>query len=111
MEKTKNQLEDYNLLREHVEKLQREYDDLEEKVSETNSKFESISKSVSDTSSVTNFRQNVQKLTSESVSIEMKIQILNHSLLKYKLYFMKSHTVSGGSANEGIDTSMFDDYL
>jgi hypothetical protein len=110
MELTKNQLEEYNLHRERVEKFQREYDDLEEKIIETNNKFESISKSVSDTSSLTNFRQTVQKLQSESLSTDMRIQILNHSILKYKLYFMKSHSVTNNN-NEGIDTSMFDEYL
>jgi predicted nucleic acid-binding Zn-ribbon protein len=110
MELTKNQLEEYNLLRDRTEKLQKEYDDLEEKIGETNNKFDSISKSVSDTSSLTNFRQNVQKLSSECLSMDMRVQILNHSILKYKLYFMKTNNISNGNY-EGIDTSMFDEYL
>lgn len=109
MEKTKHQYEEYNQFRETVEKLQREYDDLEEKISETNNKFESISKSVSDTSSMTNFKLNIQKLQSESLTMDMKIQILNHSILKYKLYFLK--TQNNPNVNEGIDTSMFDESL
>lgn len=59
-------MEEYNLLREKVEKLQREFDILDEKISENTNKFDSFSKAVSDTSSVNNMKQAIQKLNVRS---------------------------------------------
>ncbi len=101
-------MEEYNGLRDKVERLQRDYDDLDEKITEGNTKFETISKSISDTSSVSNFKQGIQKLHSEALSVDMKIHILNHSILKYRQFSLRYiHPVN----SEGIDTSMFDELL
>jgi hypothetical protein len=91
-----------------VERLQREYDDIEEKIVENNSKFENISKSISDTSSISNFKNGIQKLQSEALSVDMKIHILNHSILKYRQFSMRYNPSSN---NEGLDASMFDELL
>ena len=97
------------MLREKVERLQREYDDIEEKIGESNNKFETISKSISDTSSVSNFKNGMQKIQSEALSVDMKIHILNHSILKYRQFSLRNHQIS--SNNDGLDTSMFDELL
>ena len=53
---TTDQLEEYNQIRDRVEKLQKDYDIIDDKIVENTSKFESMSKAVSDTSSVTNIK-------------------------------------------------------
>lgn len=53
-------------------------------------------------------KQAIQKLQSESISLDMKIHILNHSILKYKL---NSVNVQLTNNNEGVDTSIFDELL
>ena len=55
-------MEEYNQIRERVEKIQKDYDILDEKIVENTSKFESMSKAVSDTSSVTNIKGSIQNL-------------------------------------------------
>ena len=82
-------------------------EDLEEKINENNNKFETLSKSISDTSSISNMKQGIQKLQSESISLDMKIHILNHSILKYKLNSVNVQV----NNNEGLDTSIFDELL
>ncbi len=67
-----------------------------------------MSKSISDTTSISNMKQAIQKLQSESVAFDMKIHILNHSILKYKL---NSVNVQVTNNNEGLDTSIFDELL
>ena len=105
---TTDQYEEYNSLRDRVERLQREYDDYEEKIGEANNKFESISKSISDTSSISNFKQGIQKLHSEALNVDMKIHILNHSILKHRQFTLR---YVNPVYSEGIDTSMFDELL
>lgn len=55
-------MQEYNQIRERVERLQRELDILDEKISDNNIKFESASKAVSDTSSVNHIKQSIAKL-------------------------------------------------
>ena len=59
---TTDQLEEYNILRDKVEKLQKDYDIIDDKIIENTSKFESLSKAVSDTSSVMNIKNAIQNL-------------------------------------------------
>jgi len=94
-------------LKEFVDKYQREYEDLEDKINENNNKFETLSKSISDTTSMSNMKQAIQKLQSESITFDMKIHILNHSILKYKLNSVNVQA----SKSEGLDTSIFDELL
>jgi hypothetical protein len=95
------------MLREKVQNLTREYEEFEEKIQENTDKFENISKSVSDTSSVAKIKNGIQKLLSESLSMDLKINILNHSILKYRQFTLRYHPVS----SDGLDTSMFDELL
>ncbi len=55
-------MQEYNQIRERVEKLQRELDILDERITDNNSKFENVSKAVSDTSSVNHIKQSIAKL-------------------------------------------------
>jgi len=95
-------------LRDIVEKQQRDYEDLEEKIAEANNKFENISKQISDTSSLSNIKGAIAKLQSEAISYDMKIHILNHSILKNRQMSLRYHA---GSSEEGLDTSRFDELL
>jgi hypothetical protein len=52
-------------------------------------------------------KQAIQKLQSESIALDMKIHILNHSILKYKLNSVSAQVTN----NEGLDTSIFDELL
>lgn len=42
-----------------------------------------LSNAVNDTSSLGNMKQSIQNIQNESLTLDMKINILNHSLLKY----------------------------
>ena len=78
-----NQYDEYKKLNETVDNLKRELDDVNDKVAMANEKYERMSNTVNDTAALGNMKQAIQKLQSESLTMDMKINILNHSYLKY----------------------------
>lgn len=101
-----NQYDEYKQLNENVELLRRELEDLNDKTSLSAEKYDLMSKTVSDTSALGNVKQSIQKLSNENVTMDMKIHILNHSLLKYQLE-CDVHKLGGQEAN---DVSIFQEY-
>jgi hypothetical protein len=94
-------------------KLSKEYETLEEKCNETGvkwiiikTKYEELKKKLSDTGNLANIKQTIQKLNTENISLDIKIGIINHSILKHKLN-------AGHNFNniEGIDSTVFDEIL
>lgn len=78
-----NQLEEYKKLNDTVEGLKAELEEVNEKIVQSNDKYEKLSNAVNDTSSLGNMKQSIQNIQNESLTLDMKINILNHSLLKY----------------------------
>lgn len=102
-----NQFDEYKQLNENVELVRRELEDLNDKIALCAEKYDSMSKTVSDTSALGNVKQSIQKLSNENVTMDMKIHILNHSLLKYQLE-CDVHKLGGQEAN---DVSIFQEVL
>lgn len=102
-----NQFDEYKQLNENVELVRRELEDLNDKIALSAEKYDSMSKTVSDTSALGNVKQSIQKLSNENVTMDMKIHILNHSLLKYQLE-CDVHKLGGQEAN---DVSIFQEVL
>lgn len=78
-----NQYEEYKKLNESVDELKTQLNEINEKLSVANNKIERVSDAVSDSSTLGNMKQAIQKLQSENLTMDMKINILNHSYLKY----------------------------
>ena len=78
-----NQLEEYKQLNDTVEGLKAELEEVNEKIVQSNDKYEKLSNAVNDTSSLGNMKQSSQNIQNESLTLDMKINILNDSLLKY----------------------------
>ncbi|MCQ2817965.1 MAG: hypothetical protein MJ252_11930 [archaeon] len=78
-----NQYDEYKKLNENVDNLKREIDEITDKIGTANEKYERMSNQVSDTSALGNMKQAINTLQSESLTMDMKINILNHSYLKY----------------------------
>ena len=103
-----NQLEEYKQLNETVDNLKRELDEINDKITQSNDKYEKLSRAVSDTSALGNMKQSIQKLQNESLTMDMKINILNHSLLKYLHDSDNFKAVANDGPN---DTSMYEEVL
>lgn len=104
--KTENtsKVEEFNQLRNKVEKMEKDYEELEEKAIELQvifnliffliflifiKNFYSKKKKIDnvdpvDPSKINNIRTVIQKLSQEAVSFDMKINIVNHSLIGYR---------------------------
>lgn len=103
-----NQREEYNQLNENVEKLKAEIDDLNEKTTSANEKYEKLSNQVSDTSALANMKTAITNLHNENLTMDMKINILNQSLLRY----LHDNDEYKQSATEAMgDTSMYEEVL
>ena len=79
------QINEYQQLNEMVDEMRREVDDVNDKIAQANEKYDKLSKKISDTSKMGNVKQAIQNLQNENISLDMKINILNHSILKYTI--------------------------
>ena len=103
-----NQLEEYKQLNETVDNLKRELEEITDKIAQSNEKYEKLSNAVNDTSALGNMKLAIQKIQNENLTMDMKINILNHSLLKY-LHDGDNYKVA---ATEGpSDNSMYEEVL
>ena len=107
-----NQFNEYKQLNEAVEDLKREAEEVNDKIQQANEKYDALSKKINDTSSLGNTKQAIQNLQNENIGLDMKINILNHSILKFTLDpdIMKliNATTEVNTAN---DTSMYEEVL
>jgi hypothetical protein len=106
-----NQLDDYQKLNEEVESLKREKEEMTDKIAACEEQYENLSKTISDTTKLQNTKAAIQNLQNESITLDMKINILNHSLLKYALDPELNRIVNGSEENNVGDASMFEDVL
>ena len=77
------QINEYQKLNETVEEMKREAEEVNDKIAQANEKYDKLSKKISDTSKLGNVKQAIQNLQNENITLDMKINILNHSILKY----------------------------
>ena len=110
---TNNQVNEYQQLNQTVEDLKREADEVNDKIAQANEKYDKLSKKISDTSKLGNVKQAIQNLQNENISLDMKINILNHSILKYTIdpEIMKLiNSFNDNNANVD-DTSMYEEVV
>jgi hypothetical protein len=69
-------------------------------------KHEELKKKLNDTNSLAAIKQTIQKLNSENLSLDIKIGIINHSILKHKLNSNHNY-----NHIDGVDTTDFDEVL
>ena len=86
-----------------------ELDDIKDKINKANDKYDILSQKISDTSALGNTKQAIQNLQNENISMDMKINILNHSLLKYTLESDLGKIQFQTDTNN--DTSMYEEVL
>ena len=70
-------------------------------------------KKISDTSKLGNIKQAMQNLQNENISLDMKINILNHSILNYTIdpEIMKLINSVNENINNVDDASMYEEVL
>ena len=106
------QLNEYQQLNEEVEEMRREVEDVNDKIAQANEKYDNLSKKISDTSKVGNIKQAILNLQNENISLDMKINILNHSILKYTLDpDMNKMITTNEQAGVVDDTSMYEEVV
>ena len=107
------QINEYQQLNELVEEMKREADDVNDKIAQANEKYDSLSKKISDTSKLGNTKQAIQNLQNENISLDMKINILNHSILKYLVdpEIMKMIATNNENNEVNNDTSMYEEVV
>ena len=86
-----------------------ELNDINDKIVKANEKYDLLSQKISDTSALGNTKQAIQNLQNENITMDMKINILNHSLLKYTLESDLGKIQLQTEGNN--DASMFEDVL
>lgn len=106
-----NQYNEYKQLNELVDELKREKDDVNDKINQANEKYDSLSKKISDTTSLGNTKQAIQNLQNENITLDMKINILNHSILKFTLDSDIMKLINSSNENNANDTSMYEEVL
>ena len=106
------QINEYQQLNELVDELKREAEDVNDKISQANEKYDKLSKKISDTSKLGNVKQAIQNLQNENISLDMKINILNHSILKYVVDPEIMKMVNSVNENNNVDdTSMYEEVV
>ena len=110
---TNIQVNEYQQLNQTVEDLKREADDVNDKIAQANEKYDKLSKKISDTSKLGNIKQAIQNLQNENISLDMKINILNHSILKYTIdpEIMKLINSFSDNNPNADDTSMYEEVV
>ena len=110
---TNIQVNEYQQLNQTVEDLKREAEEVNDRIAQANEKYDKLSKKISDTSKLGNVKQAIQNLQNENISLDMKINILNHSILKYTIdpEIMKLiNSFNDNNANVD-DTSMYEEVV
>ena len=107
-----NQFNEFKQLNETVEELKKESEEVNDKIAQANEKYDTLSKKINDTSSLGNTKQAIQNLQNENIGLDMKINILNHSILKFTIDpdIMKLINATN-EANTANDTSMYEEVL
>ena len=107
------QFNEYQQLNEQVDEMRREVEDVNDKIAQANEKYDNLSKKISDTSKVGNTKQAILNLQNENISLDMKINILNHSILKYTLDPDMNKMINTNNEQSGVvdDTSMYEEVV
>ena len=106
------QINEYQQLNETVEELKREAEEVNDKIAQANEKYDKLSKKISDTSKLGNIKQAMQNLQNENISLDMKINILNHSILKYTIDPEIMKMINSFNDNNNVDdTSMYEEVV
>jgi len=105
------QINEYQKLNETVEEMKREAEDVTDKIAQANEKYDKLSKKISDTSKIGNIKQAIQNLQNENITLDMKINILNHSILKYTIDPEIMKMINSVNENNVDDTSMYEEVV
>ena len=110
---TNIQVNEYQQIKQTVDDLTREAEDVNDKIAQANEKYDKLSKKISDTSKLGNVKQAIQNLQNENISLDMKINILNHSILKYTIdpEIMKLINSFNDNNPNVDDTSMYEEVV
>lgn len=102
----KTQIEQYNRLSEEVAIKERRNAEIVEKINGVRRRIAEIDER-DDDKTKDQFKEVSEKLGKEMGSLDVKIGILNHTLLRHKLH-MKSYEVT---TQEGLDQDLFDEIV
>ena len=106
------QINEYQQLNELVDEMKKEAEDVTDKIAQANEKYDKLSKKISDTSKLGNVKQAIQNLQNENISLDMKINVLNHSILKYIVDPEIMKMINSVSENNNVDdTSMYEEVV
>ena len=106
------QINEYQQLNELVDEMKREAEDVTDKIAQANEKYDKLSKKISDTSKLGNVKQAIQNLQNENIGLDMKINILNHSILKYTIDPEIMKMINSVNENNNVDdTSMYEEVV
>ena len=106
------QINEYQQLNELVDKMKRESEDVTDKIAQANEKYDKLSKKISDTSKLGKVKQAIQNLQNENIGLDMKINILNHSILKYTIDPEIMKMINSVNENNNVDdTSMYEEVV
>ena len=106
------QINEYQQLNELVDEMKKEAEDVTDKIAQANEKYDKLSKKISDTSKLGNVKQAIQNLQNENISLDMKINILNHSILKFIVDPEIMKMVNSVNENTNVDdTSMYEEVV
>ena len=106
------QINEYQQLNELVDEMKREAEDVTDKIAQANEKYDKLSKKISDTSKLGKVKQAIQNLQNENISLDMKINILNHSILKYTIDPEIMKMINSVNENNNVDdTSMYEEVV
>ena len=109
---TNLQINEYQQLNELVDEMKREAEDVTDKIAQANEKYDKLSKKISDTSKLGKVKQAIQNLQNENISLDMKINVLNHSILKYIVDPEIMKMVNSVNENNNVDdTSMYEEVV
>ena len=106
------QINEYQQLNELVDEMKREAEDVTDKIAQANEKYDKLSKKISDTSKLGKVKQAIQNLQNENIGLDMKINILNHSILKYTIDPEIMKMINSVNENNNVDdTSMYEEVV
>lgn len=84
-EKMKENTEEYNRLKSHVQELESEIYDIEEKLADCKKKMDENQKNISDTSPLQKIKKGITKVQKDIRAVDIRIGVVSNTLLQLKL--------------------------
>jgi chromosome segregation ATPase len=84
-EKMKENTEEYNRLKTHVQELESEIYDIEEKLTDAKKKMDENQKNISDSSPLQKIKKGITKVQKDIRAVDIRIGVVSNTLLQLKL--------------------------